>query len=467
MRKGLINIPLVAFVVFCLLAITACNKSDIPPNVILINVDDLGWTDLSCNGSDYYETPNIDRLKESGLYFPNAYASASNCAPSRACLISGQFASRHGIYTVYPADRGKSIDRKLIPCETNIVLDTNVITLPEILQSNGYQTCMVGKWHLGDDPKEQGFDINFGGYIKGHPDSYFSPYKNPQLKDGPVGEYLPNRLGNEAANFIKNRDKNKPFFLYYANYEVHTPLQAPKHLIDKYESKEKTDSHNNPIYAAMVEVMDNNIGKVIDMVEQEGLSKNTIIIFTSDNGGVYKVSKQWPLRAGKGSYYEGGIRVPMIINWNGVIKNATNHTLVSQIDLYPTILSLLGIDVPNNLMLDGADLSSNILYNKVSYSNRKLYWHFPAYLQGGNKETADSKFRSRPVSAIREGDWKLILNIEDNSTELYNISNDIGEENDLSKEFNGKNEQLLTQLLEWRRNVNACTPSELNPEYKP
>lgn len=435
------------------------------PNIILINVDDLGWSDLSFNGSKYYETPNVDALRERGTFYSDAYACAANSAPSRACMISGQYSPRHGVYTVAPSDRGKSEDRKLIPCETAEVLAPDILTLPQILKENGYQTCMVGKWHLGDDPTTQGFDINYGGYKKGHPNSYFSPYNNPMLKDGPKGEYLADRLGDEASGFLKNRDKNKPFFLYYATYEVHTPLQAPKDLIEKYEKKVKNDAHFNPIYAAMVEAMDRNVGKVLDMLKELGLEDNTLIIFTSDNGGVYSVSKQWPLRAGKGSFYEGGIRIPLIISWpSKIASNQTNTTPVSQIDIFPTLLSVAKIDKPADTILDGID-QSNLFFNGVK-TDRSLFWHFPAYLEGGNEETKDQIFRSRPVSVIRKGDWKLIHNLENNELELYNLTDDISEKNNLSTLKKKKARELKKELDKWKLQVNACPLTEQNPEYR-
>lgn len=442
-------------------------NAQVRPNIVLINIDDLGWADLSFNGSKYYETPNIDTLKSRGLYFPNAYACAANSGPSRACLMTGEYSPRHGIYTVSPPDRGEITERMLIPCENAETLPNNKITLPLFLKKNGYQTCLIGKWHLGVDPTLQGFDINIGGNKSGHPTSYFSPYTNKNLQDGTKGEYLTDRLGNEAVNFIRSRDKNKNFFLYYAPYAVHAPLQAVKTINDKYKIKPRTEAHNNPAYAAMIESMDKTIGNLMKAISDNGIENQTIIIFTSDNGGVYNTSKQWPLRAGKGSFYEGGIRIPLIVVYPGVIqKNISSDAIVSQIDLFPTLAEIANAKVPDSMIIDGISLKDLILKNKNNTKNRSLYWHFPAYLEQGNNETKDVLFRSRPVSVIRRGDWKLIQNLETNEFELYNLRNDIAEKYNVASKFKGKVKELKKCLAAWKRKVNACEPNQPNPNYK-
>ncbi|RLD81810.1 MAG: aryl-sulfate sulfohydrolase, partial [Bacteroidetes bacterium] len=281
------------------------------PNIVYINIDDLGWSDLSCYGSTYYETPNIDRLVSMGLKFTDAYASAANCAPSRAGLMSGQYSPRHGIYTVGTSERGKSKDRKLIPVKNKTILPDSVVTIAETLKKVGYITASMGKWHLGEDPRTQGFDINIGGNHAGHPKTYFSPYRNKNLEDGPIGEYLTDRLTNEGISFIES-NKDNPFFLYMTYYTVHTPIQGKQDLIEKYRNKPTSKYHKNATYAAMVEAMDSNVGRLINTLEELNLTKNTMIIFTSDNGGLFTVSEQFPLKYGKGSYYEGGVRIPLI-----------------------------------------------------------------------------------------------------------------------------------------------------------
>lgn len=435
------------------------------PNIVLINIDDLGWADLTSSGSQYYETPNIDRLRKQGVWFNQAYAGAANSAPSRACLLTGQYTPRHGIFTVGNSDRGKSCDRKLIPVPNRTILQPDAQMLPQVLKEAGYQTCHIGKWHVTEDPTQNGIDVNIAGNHAGHPKSYFVPYLNENLKDGKEGEFLMNRLGDEAVAYLQKVDKNRPFFLYYATYEVHTPLQAEQFLIDKYKDKPTTKAHNNPVYAAMVEAMDRNVGKVLDTIDQLGIAGNTILIFTSDNGGVHSISRQWPLRAGKGSFYEGGIRVPMVIYQKGQFeKGEVNHVAVSQLDLFPTLLDLAGI-APETLLLDGKSLLP-LLHGKTSaYKERPLFWHFPAYLEGGNGETTDVVFRTRPVSVIRQGDWKLIENYETGKLELYNIRQDFSEKQDLSDCNSEKKKYLYRLLTEWKQNIQAPVPALLNPDY--
>lgn len=436
------------------------------PNVILINIDDLGWTDLSCNGSTYYETPNIDKLRSSGVWFSQAYAGASNSAPSRACMLTGQYGPRHGVYTVNNPDRGRAEYRKLIPTPNQTSLPEGFQLLPRVLHAAGYQTFHVGKWHVTANPLTCGIEKNIAGNHAGNPRSYFSPYRNANLSDGEIGEFLPDRLGKEAVRLIEKADRTRPFFLYYATYAVHTPLQAEPELIAKYKAKAPTDAHKNPVYAALVEAMDRNVGRVLQAVRDNGLEENTLIIFTSDNGGVYEISKQWPLRAGKGSFYEGGIRVPLIIYQKGKYEHREIHDVcVSQLDFFPTLVDLIGVDTAQ-LTLDGTSLVQ--LLNDgadASLDKRPLFWHFPAYLENGNEETTDPVFRTRPVSVVRQGRWKLIENLEDGRLELYDLSNDEGEKEDLSAKCPVEKERLYHVLKDWREQVNAPVPTELNPKY--
>ena len=438
------------------------------PNIILINIDDLGWADLGYNGSTYYETPNIDRLHDMGISFQNAYAGASNSAPSRSCMLTGLYTPRHGVFTVDPTTRGKAKDRKLIPCQNNHAVPDSFIMLPQVLKSAGYQTCHIGKWHVTKDPTNKGMDTNIGGFDAGHPKSYFSPYKNPNLKDGPVGENLTDRLAAEAVNYIDTINKQKPFFLYYATYAVHTPLQGKPELIAKYKQKKATKAHYNPTYAAMIETMDKAVGNVMEAVERNGIAENTLIVFTSDNGGVYHISRQWPLRAGKGSFYEGGIREPMIFYMKGKYEGGiTRQEPVSQLDFFPTFAELAGAEIP--FEPDGLNLLPLLDKGKTDYlNNRTLFWHFPAYLEAakGLNEGRDPLFRSRPVSVIRQGDWKLIENFEDGALELYNLKADPSEKNDVSKENPKVVKKLYKKLLKWRKDTKAPVPTELNPLYE-
>ena len=465
------NILVFSFITLVsLFSLTGCqenNKEEKNPNIVLILVDDLGWKDLHTYGSNYYQTPNIDKLADRGILFTNSYASAANCAPSRACLLSGQYPPRHGIYTVNSSERGNKKLRKLIPTPNNTVLSDTITTIAEELQKAGYISASIGKWHLGENPCTQGFDLNVGGTHSGHPKSYFSPYKNKALKDSIEGEYLTDRLTNEAIRFIEQNRNNK-FFLYLPYFTVHSPLQAKKYFIEKYENREGAKGQNNPVYAAMVEAMDENVGRLIATLDSLKLLENTLLIFTSDNGGVVQTSSLYPLSYGKGSYYEGGIRVPLIVSWPGKIKPKTKSNIpVSNIDFYPTLLEAAGIKEPITNNLDGQSLMPLLLGRKFDYE-RLLFWHFPIYLQSSNhqfKDGRDMYFRTRPGTVMRTGKWKLHEYFEDGDIELYNLEVDIGEQNNLAEEYPEVVEKLYQILLEWRRETNAPVPEELNPEY--
>lgn len=441
-------------------------------NIVLINIDDLGWTDLGYAGSQYYETPNIDRLASEGMVFSRAYAAASNCAPSRAALFSGQYAPRTGVYTVENSDRGDARHRKIVPTKNILFLDENNITIADMLQQNGYKTAHVGKWHISQDPTSNGFDVNIAGFEAGNPrwggmmGGYFSPYSNPFLKDGPEEEYLTDRLTDEAISFVE-KVEDQPFFLNYSPYIVHTPIQPKPHLEEKYKQKRSTDRHDNAGYAAMVETMDKNVGKLIKYLKENGQFENTLIIFTSDNGGLHEISRQWPIRAGKGSYFEGGIRVPMIVVWNGKIEaGSVSNVPVSQIDLYPTLLKIAGIDKPDGKVLDGENLMP--IFNGGDLEERPLFWHFPIYLQAyseGNTDTHDTYFRTRPGSVIQLGSWKLHEYFEDGRLELYNLDIDIKEQKNLADDFPKKTNELHKMLIDWRKKIEAPIPKQLNPGY--
>jgi len=435
------------------------------PNIVLIVADDLGWKDAGFMGSIYYETPNIDKLASQGMLFTNAYAAAANCAPSRACLMSGQNTPRHGIYTVGESDRGSGIYRKLIPTENNEVLPDSVFTLVEALKLSGYFTATIGKWHLGKDPRTQGFDYNFGGNMKGS-NKYFVPYENKDIIDGPEGEYLTDRLTNEAIKVL-NEHKSKPFFLYLPYYAVHTPLQAQKQVIEKYTKKANGNGQANATYAAMIESLDMNIGRLVRKLDDLGLTKNTIVIFTSDNGGIRSISQQDPLRAGKGSYYEGGIRVPLVVRWPGKITaGSTNKTSVTNMDFYPTFLDILGKS--NNNRLDGESILP-LLYGK-NIPERPLYWHFPIYLQAYDPKVDDGRdplFRTRPGSVMRLGDWKLHEYFEDGTLELYNLKDDLGERKNIAVQNPAVTKKLYEMLIAWRKETNAPVPTQRNPGYDP
>ncbi len=447
---------------------TSCSsyKQNEKPNIVIILADDMGWKDAGFMGSKYYDTPAIDALAASGMIFTDAYSNAPNCAPTRACLLTGLYSPRHGIYTVNSSARGKSALRKIIPIENKTILDTSYVTIAELLKKNGYVTTSIGKWHLGSDsiglPQSQGFDENVGGYHLGHPRSYFSPYQNPYLPDGHEGEYLTDRLTDEAIDFIE-RNKEHPFFLYLPHYAVHTPIQAEDSLISIFRNKEPDGGQNNPVYAAMIKSLDESVGEILMELKNQNLLNNTIVIFMSDNGGRSRVTSMSPLRGSKGMLYEGGIRVPLIVSWEGKIEaNSKNDLPVIGTDIFPTIVELTHTSIPDNFRFDGISLADNIL-GKEEIADRPVFWHFPVYLEryGGMKTV----WRTTPASAVRLGDWKLIEFYENGKVELYNLNDDIGETNDVSQEFPEKKEKLYDILDKWRTEINAPVPTLLNPEF--
>lgn len=453
---------------FLLLIINMNAFAQPQPNILLIFVDDMGWRDVGFMGSEFYETPNLDALAAEGMIFTNAYASASNCAPSRACLMSGQWTPRHGIYTVAGSDRGESKTRKLIPTPNNTVLPDSQYTLAEALKDAGYVTCHAGKWHLNDDPTTQGFDVNIGGNHAGNPGSYYPPYRNvPSLEPPTEDYYLTNLVMDKTLQFLSGVDE-QPFFIYYSPYAVHTPIHPVKELLPKYMNKVGWNGQNNAEYATMIKNLDNQIGRLIDELKKAGKLDDTFILFTSDNGGHYRITKQWPLRSGKGSYYEGGIREPMFVRWPGKVPpGSITDVPVSNLDFYPTFLEIAGVDKPAGKILDGQSLIKTLKGN-WTMKERPLFWHFPIYLEAYVKEgdrTQDPLFRTRPGSAMRLGDWKLIHYFENNDFELYNLKEDIAENNNLAETNPEKLNELLMVLENWRKKTNAPVPQELNPEY--
>jgi len=425
-----------------------------PPNIVFVFIDDLGFRDPSCYGSKYYETPNIDKLAGEGTLFTSAYANAPNCAPSRACLMSGQYTPRHGVYTVGSPERGQARLRKLIPIANKTNLDTKFVTIPEALKAVGYTSACIGKWHLGDKepfrPADRGFDVVF----RKDRGAYF----NKQ------GEYLTDRLTDEAVKFIED-SKNRPFFLYLSHHAVHTPIQAKKELIEKYKKKKGDDVHNNPTYAAMIESMDESVGSVLDKLDELSLTDNTVVIFFSDNGGYANATSMSPLRGSKGMLYEGGIRVPMIVRWPGRTRPVSVCDVpVIGVDFYPTLLEMTGAPKPSGHLLDGESIV-NLLKGAASLKRKAIFWHFPAYLEPYNER--QRPWRTTPAGAVRQGDWKLIEFFEDGKVELYNLKDDIGEKNDLAETMPAKAKELQRLLVEWRKSVNAPVPTEKNPLYNP
>jgi len=451
------------------------------PNFLFVLVDDLGWADVGCFGSTFYDTPNLDRLAKSGMKFVDAYAACPVCSPTRAAIMTGRHPVRVDITDWIKGHREQN--PKLITPEDRHELAHKEVTIAEVLKDNGYQTFFAGKWHLGDKgfwPEDQGFDINRGGHHKGSPPGgYYSPYKNPALEDGPKNEYLPDRLTDETISFMKNRDKSKPFLAYLAYYTVHTPIQtAPRHL-EKYTKRladmGREDTVNvvierdgktklwqdRPDYATMVQAMDDNIGRLMDSLEQMGIDDDTIVIFTSDNGGLATSrgpgpTSNAPLRSGKGWCYEGGIRVPLIIRAPGLTKAGTvSKEPVVSMDYFPSILEMAGIDLKPKLHADGCSLVP-LIKRGTKLNRNAICWHYPHY--HGSTWT--------PGAAIRARDWKLIEFYEENKIELYNLADDIGEKNDLAKKSPQKAKQMHKMLKAWQNKMGAKMPVP-NPDYKP
>ncbi|MEK9613178.1 MAG: sulfatase [Flavobacteriaceae bacterium] len=454
-------------ILFALLLFGSCKKisQENRPNVIVINVDDMGWKDVGYMGSQYYETPNIDHLAKQGMIFTNGYASAANCAPSRACLMTGKWTPRHGIYTVGKSDRGSAKQRKIIPIQNTTTLSKDHSIIPEILNKIGYATCHSGKWHLSENPLEYGFELNIGGGHNGHPKSYLPPYQNVKI-EGAKNQYLTDLIMEKTLEFIDT--VNEPFFLNYAPYAVHTPIQPINDLLQKYDQKRPSNGQSNSRYATMVENLDRNIGLLISKLKEKNRFDRTLIVFTSDNGGLFGITNQHPLRAGKGSYYEGGIREPFFFVLKDRIRaNSTSNIPITHLDLFPTILDYTGLKT-SNLKFDGNSITP-VLEEKVDTLIRPLFWHFPIYLQAYNKinnQNRDSLFRTRPGSVVRYGEWKLHYYFEENEVELYNLANDVGEREDLSLMDPEKTKEMLNLLKKWWNETHAPIPSQLNPEFE-
>jgi arylsulfatase A-like enzyme len=413
-------------------------------------------------GSRFYSSPHIDALASEGLVFMRAYASAANCAPSRACMMTGLNTPHHGIYTVGSSERGNDKDRRIIPAPNNTILHDSLTTLAEALQVFGYTTCHAGKWHLSENPGDHGFDYNIGGSHSGHPRSYYPPYQNVDLEVS-GNSYLTDNIMDHVLDFLDTRHGD-PFFLYYAPYAVHTPIHKVDSLMYLFEGKPGPPGMANPAYATMIYNLDRNIGRLTDKLKEMGVFDQTLIIFTSDNGGLFRISQQKPLRAGKGSYYEGGIRVPAFFVWKDHIEAGINQDVpIVNMDFFPTLLDIIGAQLPGK-QFDGISLAPLLLENEQP-DERALFWHFPVYLEAGNSETRDPLFRTRPGSAVIYGNWKLQEYFEDGSMELFNLSEDPGEMVNLVQASPEKATELQRMLVQWRKEKNAPVPLEPNPGF--
>lgn len=432
------------------------------PNIVVIMADDFGWMDLHCYGNERLDTPNLDRLASEGMRFTDGYASSPVCTPTRAAMMTGMSPARLAITNHAPGNgpNFRLPGTDLQSASWNTFLDLEHVTIAERLRDAGYATCFVGKWHLshrkGVDsngsklepllrPEHQGFDINIGGGPNGGPPSYFSPYRIPALQDGPQGEYLPERLADECIKFVK-ANQGKPFYLNWWNYSVHYPFEAPEDLIRKYE-KRIGPGVKNPTYAAMIEGMDLAIGRFLKELEAAGLSENTIVIFTSDNGAWG--TDMGPLRGEKGHLWEGGIRVPWIVRWPGRVEpGSVCSTPIITTDTFPTLLEVAALKPNPDAPLDGVSLVP-LLTKKGELDRDALYFHYPNY--------AFHK-KNRLGSAIREGQHKLILRYDDDSVELYNLDSDLGEQNNLANEKPDLANRLRRKLVDHLKESGAKFP---------
>jgi len=441
------------------------------PNIVLILVDDLGWMDLGCQGSSFYETPVIDSLARQGMRFNQAYSSCPVCSPTRAALLTGKNPARlrfTGHITAIGRHRYPEHGR-IIPPDDRFYIPLNEISLAKALKPAGYTSASIGKWHVGNEPKYwplgHGFDVNVAGHTHGSPPSYWYPYKAPgrkwnqeipTLEGGEEGEYLTNRLTEESLKFIED-NRSGPFFLYLPHYAVHTPLQAPPDLVRKYESKMKTDhSQKSPVYGAMIENLDWNVGRIMQTLEELELDHNTVVVFASDNGGSQKATDNAPLREGKGFLYEGGTRVPLIVRWpDQISEGSTCDVPVISEDLYPTFIEMAGQGTATNEIVDGRSLVP-LLSGTGELERRDLHWYYPHY----------SPQAKMPGAAIRSGDYKLIQHYDPDRLELYDLAEDLEEKNDLSADMPEKARELQESIAKWLVSVDAKTHT-LNPEYIP
>ncbi len=457
-------------------------------------VDDLGRQDIGCYGSTFYETPNIDRLAAQGMRFTSAYAACPVCSPTRASIMTGKYPARIRLTNYIAGAR----PGKLLSAEYLHYMKLEEVTLAEALKEAGYKTYFVGKWHLGDEPyypEKQGFDVNIAGDSSGSPPTYFYPYTRgkrsiPGLEQGKPGEYLTDRLTDESLKLIE-RSKGEPFLLYLSYYAVHIPLEAKKELVEKYKAKAQrlgltdkphflTDEdwpntaagnekwratlktrvlQDHAVYSAMMESLDDSVGRVMKKLDELRIADNTIVIFMSDNGGLATAEGQptcnLPLRGGKGWLYEGGIREPMIVKWPGVVRpGSTCDEPVTSTDFYPTMLEMAGLPLKPQQHLDGRSMVP-LLKQQGGLTPRAVYWHYPHYSNQG----------SSPGGAVRLGDYKLIEFYENNHVELYNLRADLGERHDLAAEMPDKAAELRLMLHDWRKEVGAVMPQP-NPNWK-
>ncbi|MBI3462148.1 MAG: sulfatase [Planctomycetes bacterium] len=470
-------------VVLSLSALCCASEADASqasrPNIVLILADDLGWADPGCYGADLHETPHLDQLAREGVRFTQACASAPVCSPTRAAIMTGNAPARLGITIWSEGSLAGPRNRRLLQGESSHDLPHTRTTLAKYLQDQGYLTALVGKWHLGNAdhyPQTHGFDVNIGGTHWGAPTTFFFPYSGagrfgeqfryvPHLEFGEKGEYLTDRLTDEALKVIDHAGQ-QPFFLYLAHHAPHTPIEAKAEDIEYFRSKLRIGMrHQNPVYAAMLKGLDESVGRMTARLRERGLEKNTIVVFTSDNGGYIGIDRRSgqnmpvtnnsPLRSGKGSLYEGGIRVPLVMHWPGVTSADTGcDEPVILTDLFHTLAASAGVKVANDAAPDGLDLLPLLKTPAARLGRDALFFHYPHYYE-----------TTTPVSAVRAGDWKLLEYLEDNRVELYNLRDDPSEKSDLAASHADRVSELRTRLHAWRQEVGARMPTP-NPEFR-
>lgn len=452
----------------CLFLLTlSLRAADRAPNIVFILADDLGYTDVACFGSKYYETPNIDKLASQGMKL-TSHHHCQNCQPTRAALMSGQYAPRTGIYTVGGIDRFEWTSRPLRPVDNVQGLPLEKITIAQTMKQAGYATGMFGKWHLGEKdayhPGQRGFDeaiVSMGKHFN---------FKTQPPVEYPKDEYLADFLTDKAVDFIQ-RHKDAPFFLYLPHYGVHSPHEAKEELIARFKDKPAVGGHHSPVYAAMIASVDESVGRVMAVLDELKLADNTVLIFSSDNGGVGGYAREGikkggditdnaPLRSGKGSLYEGGTRVPFIVRWPGMTKPGSSSDVPTiHVDLYPTFADIGKATPPANQPLDGESLVPVFRDATASLKREAIYQHFPGYLGAGQ-----GTWRTTPVGLIEEGDWKLMEFFEDGRLELYNLKDDIGEQKNLATENPDKTKELHAKMIAWRESIKAPMPTKNEPK---
>src|SRR6185369_1749144 len=444
----------------CAASLTLSLRAATPTNVVLILADDFGWTDLACYGSKLYETPNIDRLAHEGVKFTQAYSACTVCSPSRAAPLTGKYPARLHVTDWIPGLPPEN--PKLLVPDWSKHLPLEETSLARAFKSAGYSTATIGKWHLGGEefyPDKHGFDLNLAGTEAPQPKTYFAPYNIATLPEGPAGEYLTDRLAVEATKFLEQH-QDKPFFLYLPHFAVHLPVQGKRDLVSKYRERLQPElMQTNAGYAAMVESLDDAVGQVRRKLDELKLTDHTIVIFASDNGGRVPTTSNLPLRVGKGSCYEGGTRVPLIVFWPGVTRpDSVCETPVIGMDLFPTLLEMAGQKNAGRTGVDGVSLVP-LLRGTGSLKRDELFWHYPHYQHyqlGG----------TTPYGAIRKGDFKLIEFFDDMRVELYNLKEDIGEQHNLAAKLPAKVDELRNRLHAWRKEVGSQMPTT-NPKYDP